>query len=114
LPEFQCRQILAERRGKSLIKGLFCQEEEEMKHLLGFVIAWMFVYILATAPLSAQEPQEQLAAYNLGAGWLFQKGAYTIALHDGPGPRTAEIIPDLGNLDFVTKKYTIFLRNLNF
>jgi len=66
-----------------------------MKYLLGFVIAWMFVYILATAPALAQQPQEQLNSYNLSAGWLFPKGAYTFVFHDGPGPRTAEIIAKL-------------------
>ncbi len=65
-----------------------------MKHLLG-LIAWMFVYILAMPPALAQEPQEQLCTYNLGAGWLFPKGVYAIALHDGWGPRTAECIAEL-------------------
>jgi len=35
--------------------------------------------------------QPQLRTTNLSAGWLWPKGVYTLAIHDGPGPRTEEI-----------------------
>ena len=35
--------------------------------------------------------QPLLAPANLNAGWLWPKGVYTLAIHDGPGPRTEDI-----------------------
>jgi hypothetical protein len=40
------------------------------------------------SPLIAQP---LLGSTNLNAGWLWPKGVYTLAIHDGPGPRTEDI-----------------------
>ena len=44
--------------------------------------------ILGTSTLMAQPA---LGPNSLNAGWLWPKGVYTLVVHDGPGPRTADI-----------------------
>jgi len=49
------------------------------------------VTLTALLCASALSAQPQLGAANLNAGWLWPKGVYALAIHDGPGPRTPEI-----------------------